>query len=94
MMGWYGGSMAWGGWLGMGLFWLLLLGVILFLVVRLLPGARQGGSGQGSHGGGGFGGPRSQSPEEILDRRFAQGEIDVETYQVQRAALVQARGKK
>jgi len=89
MMGSYGGGMGWGSWLGMGLFWLLLLGVILFLVVRLLPGSGQGGAGQG-----GFDGRRLESPEEILDRRFAQGEIDVETYQVQRAALAQARGKK
>ncbi len=94
MMGWYGGGMGWGGWLFMGLFWLLLLGVILYLVVRLLP---TGGSGPGTGTGGvrGVGRPAQQeSPEEILDRRFARGEIDVEAYQVQRAALAQARGKK
>lgn len=91
-MGGYGGGMGWGGWLGMGLFWLLLLGVILFLVVQLLPGAGQGGSGRGGYGG--FGGPGPESPEEILDRRFARGEIDIETYQAQRAALAQARGTK
>ncbi len=90
MMGWCGGGMSWGGWLFMGLFWLLLLGVILYLVLRLLP---TGGSGTG--GGRGVGRPAQQeSPEEILDRRFARGEIDVEAYQVQRAALAQARGKK
>jgi putative membrane protein len=88
MMGWYGGGMGWCGWLGMGLFW-LLLGAILYLVVRLLPGGGQAGTGRG-----GFGGPRADSPEEILDRRFAQGEIDIETYQAQRAALAQSRGKR
>jgi putative membrane protein len=96
MMGWYGAGMGWGGWLVMGLFWLLLLGLILFLVVRLLPGGVPGASGQGGDGGG-VTGARSESPEspeEILDRRFAQGEIDVETYQVQRAALAQARGRR
>ena len=77
MMGGYGGGMAWGGWLFMGLFWTVLLAVILYLVVRLLP----------SHGSRVTGGPRQDSPEEILDRRFAQGEIDVETYHAQRAAL-------
>jgi len=86
MMGWYGGGMGWAGWLGMGLFWLGLIAVIVLLVVRLLPGAGPGGPGQG--------GPRPDSPEEILDRRFAQGEIDVEAYQKQRAALAQARGPK
>ncbi len=84
MMGWYGDGMGWGGWLGMGLFWLILLGVILYLVVRLLPAGS----------GGGTGGERQESPEKILDRRFARGEIDIETYQMQRAALTQARGMK
>lgn len=87
MMGWYGGGMGWGAWLAMGLFWLLLLAVIVLLVARLLPGAGRGRSGDGAD-------PRPDSPEEILDRRFAQGEIDVETYQRQRSVLEQARGKR
>jgi putative membrane protein len=80
MMGWYGGGMGYGAWMFMGLFWLVLLGVVIFAVVRLLPDRRDAG--------------RSpvESPEEILDRRFARGEIDVETYQVQRTALIAARG--
>jgi len=90
----YGGGMGWGGWLGMGLFWLLLLGMIIFLVVRLLPGAGQGSSRQGPSGQGVSDDPRAESPEEILDRRFARGEIDIETYQAQRGALAEARGKK
>jgi putative membrane protein len=84
MMGWYGGGMGFGGWLLMGVFWLVLLGVILYLVVRLLPAGSGAGSGR----------ERPESPEEILDRRFARGEIDVETYQAQRAALVSARGRR
>lgn len=83
MMG-YGWGMGWGGWLVMGLFWVVLLALILFLVVRLLP----------TSGGGGQGQPGVDTPEEILDRRFARGEIDLETYQAQRAALAQARGKR
>jgi len=77
MMRWYDG-MGSGMWLFMGVFWIAVLALILFLVVRLLPS---------SNG-------RVDSPEEILDRRFARGEIDVETYQVQRAALASARGKR
>jgi putative membrane protein len=80
MMGWYGGGMGWAAWLGMGLFWLVLIGVIVFLVVRLLP----------SSGPRGDGGTR-ETAEEILDRRFARGEIDIETYQAQRAALARAK---
>ncbi len=86
-MGGYGGGMGWGWPFAMGIFWLILLGVILYLVVRLLPA---GGSGAaGDHG---SGSPARETPEEILDRRFARGEIDLETYQAQRAALAKARG--
>lgn len=81
MMG-YGWGMGWGGWVFMGLFWLLFLGVLLFLVIRLLPAT------------GGFARPREDTPEEILDKRFARGEIDLQTYQAQRAALTQAHGKR
>ncbi len=77
MMGWYGMGVGWGNWLGMGLFWIVLLGVILYTVVRLLPARR---SGPRDHG--------SDSPEEILNQRFARGEIDIETYRSQRAALI------
>lgn len=82
MMGWYGGGMGFGAWMFMGVFWLVLLGVIIWAVVRLLP----------THGD--DRGRNVESPEEILDRRFARGEIDVETYQAQRAALSSARGER
>jgi putative membrane protein len=80
MMGWYGSGMGYGAWMFMGVFWLALLGVIIWAVVRLLPDRR------------GAGPEHVESPEEILDRRFARGEIDLETYQVQREALASARG--
>jgi putative membrane protein len=74
-------------WLLMGLFWLVLLGVIIWAVVRLLPGR-----GAGSGSGGAV--PPGDTAEDILDRRFARGEIDLENYQGQRAALASARGKR
>ena len=80
MMGGYGGGMGPVGWVFMGLFWVVLFGFIAWALVRLLP------SGHGAPG------RDHESPEEILDRRFARGEIDLETYQAQRAALVAARG--
>jgi len=88
MMGWYGGGgMGAGAWMFMSVFWLALLGVIIWAVVRLLPG-RDGGSGPGGSA------ATLETPEDILDRRFARGEIDLETYQTQRAALASARGKR
>ena len=76
MMGWYGNGMGPFGWLAMGVFGLLLLGLIVWLVVRLLPGSGEGTTRS-----------TGESALEILDRRLASGEIDVETWQAQRAAL-------
>ena len=82
MMDWYGrGGMSSVGWIGMGLFWLILLGLIIWLVVRLLPGS---GSATTRNTG--------ESALEILDRRLANGQIDVEPWQAQRAAILTARG--
>ena len=77
MMGWYGNGMGSIGWLGMGVFWLVLLGLIGWLVVRLLPGSG--------------GGTTGQSALEIFDRRLARGEIDVATWRAQRAAVLGAQ---
>ncbi len=80
MMGWYNHGMGWGAWLGMGAFWLVLLALIVFLIVRLLPSNDRST------------GTPLESPEDILDRRFARGEIDEQTYAAQRAALAKHRG--
>ncbi len=85
MMGY--GSYGWGGvggGIGMLVFGLLMLAAIGWRVSRLLPG-RQARQGQLE--------PGQETPVEILDRRFARGEVDVETYQMQRPALVSARGQ-
>ena len=83
MMGWYGNGMGSFGWLAMGVFWLILLGLIVWLVVRLLPGS-----------GGGTTRSSGESALEILDRRLASGDIDVEAWQVHRAALLAAQRDK
>jgi putative membrane protein len=80
MMSWYGGGMGPLGWLAMGVFWVLLLGLIIWLVVRLLPGSAGGPST-----------PPGESALEIFDRRLANGEIDLQTWQVQRAAVLAAQ---
>jgi putative membrane protein len=79
-MGWYGNGMGLGAWLFMGTFWVALLVLIVWLVVRLLPAGNRPAGGS------------VDSPEDILDRRFARGEIDEETYAAQRRALAAHRG--
>jgi len=80
MMGWYGGSgMGSLGFLGMGVFWLALILLVIWLVVRLLPG-----SGTTRNTG--------ESALEILDRRLANGQIDFEPWQAQRASILTAQG--
>jgi len=56
---------------------ILLIALIVFLVVRLL------------HGGGAWSGPthHAEAAEEILHRRLANGEIDVDEYERRMAAL-------
>ena len=81
-MGW--GDMGVGGMIGMVVIWLVLIAAIVWAVSRLLPGRHTHQSPSG---------PGQETPEEILDRRFARGEVDLETYQVQRAALASARGE-
>ena len=80
MMGWYGGGMGGLGMIGVGLFWLILHGLIVWLVTRLLPASGQ----QPTR-------TTDESAVEILDRRMANGEIDIEAWQAQRAALLAAQ---
>jgi putative membrane protein len=76
MMGWYGGGLGPLGWVGMGVFWLILLRLIVWLVARLLPGS----SGEPPR-------PTGDSDLEILDDRMANGEIGLAAWQAQRTAL-------
>jgi len=81
-MGWYGGGMGGGAWLFMGLFGMALIALIVWLVVRLLPdraGNTTPPAAQQLH--------HPETPLEILDKRLARGEIDLDTYTAQRAAL-------
>jgi putative membrane protein len=57
-------------------FWLAPLGLIIWRVVRLLPGSN-----------GGITRPSGDAALEILDRRLASGQIDLEAWQSQRGAL-------
>ena len=79
MMGWYGGDgMGSLGWLGMGVFWLVLLGLIVWLIVRLLPDSSSSSLSRDT----------VDSALDILDRRLANGQLDLPSWQAQRAALL------
>ncbi|MGV8965838.1 MAG: SHOCT domain-containing protein [Cellulomonas sp.] len=91
MMGWYGNGMNGGGWVFMGLFWIALIALTVWLVLRLLPSkGKPSVTGTGSAPWPAT--PGQESPFEILDRRLALGDIDGETYHAHRAALTAARG--
>ena len=81
MMG-YGYGMGAGGWIAMTIFWVALIVLVIWALSRALPTGRSWGGdgarrGEGAH----------NSAEDILDRRFAAGEIDEQTYRSIRATL-------
>ena len=81
MMG-YGWGLGTAGWIFMALFSIVIIGLVVWAVVALLPANQPGDA------------DRPRSPREILDRRFALGEIDVEQYRRAReelAATAEAR---
>jgi putative membrane protein len=80
MMGWYGGEMSPVSGIAVVVFWLAVLGLIVWLVGRLLPGV----SGKTT-------GPPSESELEVLDRQLASGEIEMHAWQDQRGAFLAAQ---
>ena len=79
----FGGfGMGAGGWVLMMVFWIVLVAVVVWAIMRLA-----------SSRGEDVREPRrtaaepSEKPREILDRRLASGEIDVETYEELRSKL-------
>lgn len=83
-MGWYdNGHMGWGGWIVMVLIVSLFLVALIFAGIMLLrstnnrsgtPAARNNDLGY-------------RDPVEILDERFARGELEIDEYQARKAAL-------
>ena len=76
MWGWDG--MAAGGWIVMTVLWVAVIGLVVWAVAALFPRGRTGQE------------PRER-PEDILDRRFARGELDAEEYREMREELRGAR---
>ena len=59
------------GWLLMAVFWIALIALVVFAVVRLFPRTEPTPESR----------ERPEEPREILTRRLASGEIDVDTYE-------------
>ena len=76
----YGAGMGYG-WIFMVVIWILLLGALVWFVTWLVMGQRARSAA------GGVPLPGQETPLEILDRRLAKGEIDVDEYQKVRAQL-------
>jgi len=90
MMGWNNGSMAAGGWIFIGLFWIVLIAASTWLVLRLVPSKTRTNSAVPASTSG-IVAPGRDSPFDILDRRLANGDIDAQTYHVHYVALTAAR---
>lgn len=76
---WQGGGHGWGGWMPFhfgGIFQLLVIGLIIYFTVKMIrkPAATSGPG----------------SPETLLRRRYARGEIDEETYRKMKDELKKA----
>jgi putative membrane protein len=72
----------WGGWIVMTLTMLAFWSLVVFGVIAMFRGDREAQSGQA---------PRERSPHQILDERFARGEIDVDEYHARQGVLRSAQ---
>ena len=84
MMG-YGWGMGVGGWVAMAIFWVAVITLIIWLATRAFAGRDD------RNNGGPRGLPPTESPEQVLDRLFAMGEIDETTYRTRRTARTEMR---
>jgi putative membrane protein len=72
-------GMGWGGWLLMALTTIGFWALVVFVIVALFRGT---GDSTTSHTR-----PRDRTPDQILDERFARGEISEEEYHARRQVL-------
>ena len=96
MMGWYGHDMGAWAWTLMGLFWIVIIGLVVLCIMTLVTtltrrGHRTEDGGSDRENSGNSGDSHAETATDILDRRFARGEIDEETFLAHRAALTSPR---
>ena len=76
MMGWYNDGAGWGGWLVMTVVMIAFWAMVIVAVVVLFRGTRSSRESSPGH-----------DPQDILDQRFARGEIDEDEYHARSAVL-------
>ena len=82
MHGFYGGHGYYG--VGMGIFFLVLIALGIWAVIRIIRNDKKAPTSASSIVNSG-----NETPREILDRRFASGEINAEEYQRAKELLTQ-----
>ena len=94
-MWWNGGGVGWAGWLVMTLTMIAFWGLLLVAAVAIWRagdrGAGRGGADRDRAGPGGDTPAPGRAPGQLLDERFARGEIDEEEYLRRRDVLGSAR---
>ena len=77
MMGWYGDGPGWAGWLVMTSLMLVFWGLLIFGGIAIYRSAKRDEHRSGE----------KADAEQLLDERFARGEIDAEDYEQRRELL-------
>lgn len=78
MMDWYGNGMGTGGWVAMIAMMMIFWGLVILAGVLIFRGSSHRRS---------DGGTQHAGALEILDARFARGEVDPEEYEARKSAL-------
>ena len=78
-MMWWNNGMGWGGWVVMSLTMVAFWSLVVFGVVAIFRGDRDSRPALQQ--------PRERDPVQILDERFARGEIDVDEYHARQKVL-------
>ena len=81
MMGWYHNDLGWGGWLLMTLMMLAFWALVIFAVVAIFRGIGQTNDDSDER-------PSRRQPLDILQERFARGEIDSDEYEIRARVLL------
>ena len=77
MMGWYHDGTGWGGWILMTLAMVAFWALVVVAVVALFRGTQRSGEPTVDR----------RDPMQVLDERFARGEIDEDEYQARSSVL-------